>query len=202
MRCSFDGRMGETTLEVRIYFYVVEEREMKKIALTQGQFSIVDDEDFEAFGADNWYSKRIRKSSCMFYAERGVHRPGGRRTHEKMHRVVLSRKLGRDLDKSEQCDHINGDGLDNQRENLRLATHSQNQRNCRRHVANPSSQFLGVSWHKASGKWRADVQVDGKQVYLGLHATELAAALAREAFIVAYPELHARSNFLTEKVAT
>ena len=75
------------------------------------------------------------------------------------------------------------------------AVDPENLRNCYRHAANASSRFLGVSWHKANGKWTAQIGVNGKKVYLGIHATEMAAAQAREAYIAARPELMARSNF-------
>jgi hypothetical protein len=112
-----------------------------------------------------------------------------------MHRVVLSRKLGRALLRREEVDHEKGNGLDNRREKLRLATSAQNKRNCRRKSANPSSRYLGVNWHKVKKGWQAKIMVNGKSVYLGLHPTELEAALAREAYIKAHPELMARSNF-------
>lgn len=165
---------------------------MKEIPLTQGKVALVDDEDFEAVAAVKWCAKR---GGQTYYAERHIPCPGGSRPTERMHRLVLARVLGRDLLKGEHPDHINGDGLDNQRSNLRVATRAQNMRNCRRRSANPSSQYLGVSFHKDSGKWQAQVRVPGKQIHLGIHSSELAAAQAREAFISVHPELHARSNF-------
>ena len=114
---------------------------------------------------------------------------------EQMHRMVLERKLGRPLSKGEMPDHENGDGLDNRRVNIRLSTHMQNMHNCRRHAANPSSKFLGVHWHRCGRKWQAVIGVNGKKIDLGRYNLEFDAAMAREAFIVAHPELMARSNF-------
>jgi hypothetical protein len=164
----------------------------REIPLTQGKVALVDDEDFEVLNAFKWCAYRDRYT---FYAHRSMRLPGGRQKTEAMHRVILARKLGRALLKGEKTDHENGYGLDNRRNNLRLATHAQNGRNCRRRVANPSSQFLGVAWHKDTGKWVAQIVVDGKHIHLGLHSTEITAAQAREAYIVARPELQARSNF-------
>jgi len=165
---------------------------MKEIELTQGKVALLDDEDFEEIAAHKWYAYRHHHT---FYARRPVRRLDGGRTTEYLHRVILARMLGRALAKDEQVDHIDGDGLNNLRCNLRPATQSQNNRNCRRHVSNPSSQYLGVYWHKCSKKWRAQIQIDRKRLYLGIHATELEAALAREYFIDAHPELQAKSNF-------
>lgn len=167
---------------------------MKEIPLSQGKVALVDDEDYEVLHLSKWCAQRSR-SGITFYAERSIYHPGGRWTHEKMHRFVLAWALDRELIKGEKVDHRNGDGLDNQRSNLRVATNAQNLRNCYRHAANASSRFLGVSWHKANGKWTAQIGVNGKKVYLGIHATEMAAAQAREAYIAARPELMARSNF-------
>ena len=168
---------------------------MKEIPLTRGMVAIVDDQDFEALSAHKWCAYRSR---CTYYARRYVPRPGGGKSQERMHQVVLARKIGRPIAVGMECDHHNGDGLDNQRENLFEVTKAQNQRNCRRHAANPSSQYLGVNWEKSRGTWRARVKVSGKQIHLGYYATELEAAQAREAFIGEQPELNARTNFPKE----
>lgn len=165
---------------------------MKEIQLTQGKVALVDDVDFEALSSVKWCAHRNGRT---FYAQRGIRRPGGGLIGEHMHRLVLSWKLDHGLAKGEHVDHINGDGLDNRRENLRVATSAQNNRNCRRHVKNPSSRFLGVDRIKANGRWRARIQVPGKHLYIGYYATELEAAKAREAYITDHPELYARRNF-------
>lgn len=154
--------------------------------------ALVDDEDFEALALTKW---NVYWRRHAFYAKRHVSRPGGGRTTAYLHRLVLAWRLDRDLAKGEDCDHINGNGLDNRRANLRVATRAQNNRNCRRRVANPSSRYLGVTWREANSKWQSRVSVNGKNVSLGCYATEIDAALAREAYIAAHPELYARTNF-------
>ena len=109
-----------------------------------------------------------------------------------MHRLVLVRKLGRDIAPGMMPDHEDGNGLNNHRSNLFEVTGRGNLEN--KHIAK-TSRYIGVSRHKASGKWQANIRVPGKQLYLGLYPTELAAALAREAYIIAHPELMARPNF-------
>lgn len=83
-----------------------------------------------------------------------------------LHRVILSRMLGRELLSSEQTDHINGDGLDNRRENLRLATSSQNHWNQKR-ASNNSSGYKGVTWSKHNKKWRAQIMYKKNPIFLG-----------------------------------
>jgi hypothetical protein len=165
---------------------------MREIQLTQDKVALLDDEDFEEIAAFKWHAERHHHT---FYAQRTVRRLDGGRTKEYLHRVILARKLGRALLPGEQVDHEDGDGLNNLRCNLRPATQSQNNRNCRHRVSNPSSQYLGVSWHKDHKKWHTQIKIPGKKLHLGYHATEFDAALAREAYISLHPELQAKSNF-------
>lgn len=69
-----------------------------------------------------------------------------------------------------QVDHINGIRTDNRFSNLREATNSQNQANAKRPSHNTSG-FKGVSFNKASGKWQANIRVNGRQIHLGSHKT-------------------------------
>jgi hypothetical protein len=172
---------------------------MKEIALTQGKVAIVDDEDFEALCVHKWHANR---DECRTYAARTIRRPENKWVTEQMHVIVLARKLGRPIAERMQCDHDNGDGLDNRRENLLEVTKAQNIRNRHHRPENTSSRFLGVSWHKREGKWQARIMIDGTNLHLGYHDTELAAALAREACIKLHPELHAKSNFRKSTTTT
>ena len=165
---------------------------MKEIQLTQGKVALVDDEDFAMIAKHKWFAARHCRT---FYAGRNVCRPDGKWTTEDMHRVILACKLDRALAKGEQTDHENGNGLDNQRENLRPATNAQNGRNCRRRNGSPSSQYLGVQWNKWAKKWRAQIRISNKPFHLGYYPTELSAAQARETYVLAHPELMARLNF-------
>ena len=161
---------------------------MKTIPLTQGKVALVDNDDFGVLSDVKWFAA---KRGRTFYAERSLPRCDGRRRLEHMHRVVLERKLGRPISPGMDPDHDDGDGLNNQRENLFEVTHRGNAENL--HVVK-TSQYLGVSWDKRDKKWVAHI-MDGKDLNLGYYDTELAAALARERYVAAHPELGARSNF-------
>lgn len=76
-----------------------------------------------------------------------------------------------------QIDHINCDRADNRICNLRLATNANNMQNTRKR-GGTTSQYKGVSWQEAKGKWRADIRANGKQMYLGLFKDEHEAYLA------------------------
>ena len=110
---------------------------VRQIQLSQGRVALVDEDDFETLKQSKWSSHRKRNT---FYAITSAYRPDGVGTKESMHRRVFARILGRRLATIEQVDHVNGDGLDNRRENLRLATKAQNGRNCRKHADAHSSR--------------------------------------------------------------
>lgn len=93
-----------------------------------------------------------------------------------------------------QVDHINHNGLDNTKKNLRVVTNQQNQMNKRKRK-NTSSKYKGVTWHKQHKKWYAQIVFNGKHFYLGLfnnqkHAAILYDKKAKELF-----KHHARLNF-------
>jgi hypothetical protein len=137
---------------------------MIEIQLTQGKVSIIDEADFELVNKFKWHARR--QKDC-FYAEARY-----KNTTISMHRYILGLK-----DKGTVVDHKDGDGLNNQRSNLRPCTHGQNMAN-RRASKNKSSQFLGVTWNKRKSRWRVFIQKDNKPLFLGQFKDEHEAALA------------------------
>lgn len=137
---------------------------MRRIPLTQGKVALVDDADFAEVIKFTWYARRGGRS---YYAARTGFRDG-KRVNIHLHREIFG-GVGR-------LDHINGDGLDNRRENLRLASPLENSRNCRKRLG-CSSQYKGVSFHKKTGRWQARIRVN-QLIALGLYQTEEAAARA------------------------
>lgn len=151
---------------------------MKRIALTQGQEALVDDEDYKELSQFKWfamYSKDIKS----FYAMRSFRQDNGKRGKLGMHRQIMGAKHG------EQVDHRDHQTLDNRRANLRLTTNQGNRMNQRLRSDNTSG-FCGVRWHKAAKKWRASLEVDGEHVSLGLYANKADAIEARKAANILY----------------
>ncbi len=157
---------------------------MRSIELTQGQVALVDDADFERLNQFKWYAS---KQPGTFYACRDA---GGRtnRKQIRMHRVITG------VTKSRQVDHINGNGLDNRRTNLRICVASQNQAN-RGKQRNCKSGFKGVSWNKSNRKWVSLIQVLGKHIYLGGFDCKITAARAYDEKAKEMFGEFARTNF-------
>lgn len=146
----------------------------KTIPLTQGQAAIVDDDIYESLSRFNWYAYFDRKT---YYARR--HSPITGKIIQ-MHREIMGASDGTIID------HLNGNGLDNRRENLRFCTQSENQRNRGADVDNTSG-YKGVTWHKVKKKWMAQIKVNKKNTYLGLYSDPAEAARAYDAAAI---ELH------------
>jgi hypothetical protein len=107
------------------------------------------------------------------YSFRGFLSPEGKRIKKKIHRIVLSRMIGRDLIKREVCDHINGDTLDNRRENLRVVTQKQNCQN-----QHHEDGLRGVFFCKRLNKWLARVNHEKRHYHCGCFHSSEEAALA------------------------
>ncbi len=105
------------------------------IPLTQGKFAIVDAEDYDWLIRYKWHACKCKNT---YYASRVR---GGKTI--KMHREIMRAPKGL------VCDHINHNGLDNRKRNLRLCTNAQNCYN-QRASATGTSKYKGVSWHKSA----------------------------------------------------
>lgn len=129
------------------------------IPLTKGQETIVDPVDAD-LAQLKWHSQSN-------YAGRWASIKGGQeRNMLLLHRIVLGRKLNRELDSNEHCDHIDGNPLNNRRENLRLATPRENSRNKKVDVRNTSG-YTGVCFDRGRNKWRADIKLPHQRKFLG-----------------------------------
>jgi hypothetical protein len=131
------------------------EDSMAQIITSRGHVVLMDQDDFERFGALAWFvSKRG-------YVVRNVVTATGR-TIDNLHRQIMGAAIG----DGQIIDHINGDKLDNRKGNLRICTNAENVRNGRRRPSN-SSGFKGIYLHRASGLWHATIKVDGVKHSLG-----------------------------------
>lgn len=142
---------------------------MTEIPLTQSQVALVDDGDYDWLSQWKWHAIQ---SHGTWYGARHRRISEGDLGLIYMHREIMGNPPN-------DVDHINGNGLDNQRSNLRHATNSQNQRNRRRtRGTRGTSQYKGVYWHLANHKWCASIQVNQHNIYLGSFDSEEDAARA------------------------
>lgn len=140
-----------------------------EIPLSRGLVALVDDRDAPPLLAlGNWHAA---PSGRTFYARKNIWSGRERCVTVRMHSLITGWSL---------VDHKNRDGLDNRRSNLRPATHGQNMGNQRAARGNTSG-FKGVSWHKASQRWVAQIGVAGHRRHLGLFDLPETAALAYDA---------------------
>ena len=149
--------------------------------------TLIDDSDYLAASNHKWYCAR----NCQTYYVTASNLVNGKR-------IMLHRYLLGVTDKKVQIDHINGNGLDNRRMNLRLCSTSENHAN-QFHIYGKSSKFKGVHWSKQKKKWSAVVckKIDGKKkkFYFGFHTNEIDAAFAYDAGAKQLFGVFARTNF-------
>lgn len=143
---------------------------MKHLPLTKGAFALVDDCDYQwLIQMGRWCLNN--KGYAVHYTQDET----GKRIVLYMHRLIAQCAYG--SLKHFQIDHCDGNRLNNQRGNLRLATRSQNQANQARRQNN-SSGYRGVSWRK--GRWEARIRYGKQRIMLGRyhHPEEAAHAYA------------------------
>jgi len=166
----------------------VERTTLIEIPLTQNKVALIDDEDYEKIKPFKWCASYEGRTG-RWYA---VSRVSMGRVI-RMHRLILDAE-GTNL----EVDHKDNDGLNNQRNNIRLATRGQNNAN-RVKGAGFSSEFKGVYWDDSKHKWAAQICVDYQKKTLGRFSSEVEAAKAYdEAALEAWGEF-AKVNFPEEE---
>ena len=155
---------------------------MKTISLTQGKIALVDDSDYADVAEHKWCFRKGRHEGATGYATGVAGR--GRKNPVLMHHFILGH--------NQRVDHKDGNGLNNQRDNLRLATNAQNVANARKSRRNTSG-FKGVTENR--GKWVAGIRVNGRRAHLGRFSTAEEAARAYDKAAVAHFGEFAKLNF-------
>jgi hypothetical protein len=157
----------------------------RRIPLTQGKYAIVDPEDFERLNKYKWYAARDTRT---FYAHRKK-RVGKKYVSIGMHRQILNPP------DHLMVDHINHNGLDNRKANLRLATSAQNSYNRRQVRKDKSSKYIGVSWREWTKKWAVIICYKRKNIIIGYFEDEIQAAKEYDKAAKKYHKEFASLNF-------
>lgn len=142
---------------------------MKEIALSRGKIARVDNKDFKWLNQYRWYFMDSHNNTN--YAYRILSTIRGACKNMSMHREIMGCPVGMEID------HIDGNGLNNLRSNLRICTVSQNHMNQRKNP-NKSSIYKGVAWDKRDRRWKVRIGLNGKSYYLGYFKVEKDAGLA------------------------
>lgn len=156
---------------------------MKEIQLTQGKITLVDDEDYERVSQYKWFA---HKENIRFYAWGRINKK-----IIKLHRFIMNIHNPKIL-----VDHINGNGLDNRKENLRFCSASQNNFN-RKPIKNISG-YKGVRKELKSKNWSARIYMNYKEKYLGSFITKEDAAKAYNEAAIKYFGEFANLNIIKE----
>ncbi len=138
------------------------------IPLTQDKYTIVDKEDYKLVKEYSWFAL---KSRGTFYACRNITNDYGFQLTTSLHNILCTPPEGL------QIDHIDGDGLNNRQNNLRIVTYSQNCMNRRKSIGK-SSKYKGVSYRKDRSSWISYIRVNSTLIYIGYFHSEVDAAKA------------------------
>lgn len=153
---------------------------MKEIPLSQGMTAFVDESDYDLLIKTKWSASK--KSEGRFYAF-GHTKNGG----TLMHRAIMGV-----YDPAIIIDHIDGNPLNNQRNNLRMCTQSENMMN---RAPNKGKKYKGVFKCGWVNKFRAGIKHNKKNIYLGYFYTEEEAAMAYDKAALSIFGAHAKLNF-------
>ena len=142
----------------------------RRIPVTLGQYAIVDPEDYERINKYKWNAYRGYSS---YYSKRKIYnRKNGSERTIYMHRYIMN------APEEMVVDHINHNGLDNRKVNLRLATRAENARYARKTKNKFSSDYKGVHYIKKVNRWRTTITFEDKMIYVGQFRDEESAGKA------------------------
>ena len=159
----------------------------RRIPLTQGRYAIVDPDDYRHLSKHKWQAIKMGRT---FYAARSVTAKDGKQRQVAMHRRILK------VPANMFVDHINRNGLDNRKANLRPATRAQNGQNrAKYNNRSYSSKYKGVTRHREHQLWEAHIRVNRKPIFLGSFRDEIQAAKSYDCAAKKYHCQYAVLNF-------
>lgn len=152
--------------------------DVMKIKLPCGRIALIDDRDAEILAGRNW-SSDVRKNTVYVRGRL----PGQRGSHVYLHKIITG---------SAKTDHWDGNGLNNQRSNLRPCTQAQNCLNTG--VKRPNKQFKGTYFDKRRGLWYSQIYINRKSFFGGYHSSAEQAARSYDDLAIKHHGKFARLN--------
>ena len=156
-----------------------------EISLNKGRIALIDDKDFDLVNQYKWCA---HKRGNTYYAVTNIKQKDGSFKSVRMHRLIMNPKSDK------QIDHKDGNGLNNQRSNLRECFQINNLCNQRKQK-NTSSVYKGVYWFKRTKIWRTQITSNYKHIHLGYFNTEIEAAKAYDKAALELFGKYAKPNF-------
>jgi hypothetical protein len=148
----------------------------KEIQLTQGKVAIVDDEDYDYLNQFKWFANN---NNGKFYVGRSITVSKNKKIRIFMHRFIMK------PEKVMVIDHLDGNPLNNQKNNLRICTHAENMRNSKINTNNKSG-YKGVSFQENRNNYRASIKFNNKTINIGNFINPIDAARAYNAAALKY----------------
>jgi hypothetical protein len=164
----------------------------RRIYLGEGEYTIVDPDVYYRLGHFKWF---LVGNKRKMYAGRSIKTGPNETKIERLHRVIMN------AGPEEIIDHRDGNSMNNRVENLRPATHSQNNCNVPKRK-NTSSQYKGVYFDKRRERWMVYIKFKGEKMYVGSFVLEIEAACAYDRAAIKYHGEFARLNFSEENATT
>lgn len=160
----------------------------REIILTRGKVALVDDVDYESVSKYKWYYHSSGYAGSQIVID-------GKKRYIYMHRQILN------CTPTQEIDHVNHNGLDNRRCNLRVCSRAENNRNTRKRTV-ATSQYKGVLWSKRKKEWLAFITLNGKHNSLGFFESEQDAAKTYDRAVRYYFTDFACTNFPGDEAAS
>jgi hypothetical protein len=158
----------------------------RRIRMAQPQYAKVHPANYERLLKYEWFAQ---KGKNCFYARGRLATSKGKGRLTYMHQEII------EVPKGMVVDHINHDGMDNRRANLRAATRAQNTRNRKKFAKSSGSKYKGIYWRKKTRKWEVMITFERKRIFLGCFRSEIDAAKAYDHAAIKYHGEFACLNF-------
>lgn len=159
------------------------------LKLTNGFETIIDDEDYHLIAGYNLGLHVLPRNRAKYARVYIPATENKKRETVGLHRIIMGI-----TDSKISIDHIDHDGLNNRKSNLRICTHKQNARNTAARL-NSTSKYLGVCLPTGKNRFVAQIRPEGNKIFLGNFINEIDAAMAYDKAALKYYGEYANLNF-------